>query len=388
MCLVPETTKASKRNTMNSGSSDNSLLSMGRNTFMPQSLSGEKSPESSTSRSSFRPTDSSQSGSVLAEIAELTTHLYQITLEEEDEDWDDDANSSVSDENAVTSSTAGSVVSRHSVNHLAAGSGRGKGAWNGVIGRGDLLNIVFGFKSREDQESWAKALSIATVTETERRAKEDRDGMATSVRPKRQSGPMTRAFKKLMWQLLYMIPDNLELQHRYIASQARVSEDTEVIESSRGLNTLPSCICIKVISARGLPIKESRLKGINHTAEYQSTVFVQLQMKKSLSVVAKFRTIGQPKAQNPAFREEFEFNNIEFGDTSYIQIDMAVKNSSLSLGEAESKIGVITLKMNILSKAPYTSVAGYKDWFPLSNAKTGAPIAAGDAALQLSIHAY
>jgi hypothetical protein len=380
-CLVPEPSKGAKRQTLNGSDSAGSVRSTfkqaGEKIFSSSPISDRSSP---TSRNSLRSSITSESGggsSILSEISELTVHLYQVTLEEEDA-GDIAETGSASSEDGV--SVAGSVRSRRCAPRSAL-----------TGDNGDLFKLVFGFKSQEDQESWGKALSIATVTESERRANyNSSDGMSSAVttRSPRQSGPMTRAFKKFMWQLLYMIPDNLELQHRYLASLARVSDDGDEAENARGGNALPTCIRIKVVSARGLPIKESRLKGINHTADYQSTVFVQLQMKQSLTVVAKFRTVGQPKAQNPAFREEFEFNNIEFNDTTYIQIDVAVKNSSLSLGEAETKVGVITLKMNHLSQAPYTNIDGYKDWFPLSNAKTGAPIAAGDAALQMCIQAY
>lgn len=126
-----------------------------------------------------------------------------------------------------------------------------------------------------------------------------------------------------------------------------------------------------------------------------STIYVELQMKESLNVIAKFRTISQPKNPTPVFREEFEFHNIEFNDRTYVQLDIIVKNSILSLGESETKVGTITLKLSSLLKPPYISNSGrfsggasFKDWFTLHNHKTGAPIAAGDAALHLDIHLH
>ncbi len=65
-----------------------------------------------------------------------------------------------------------------------------------------------------------------------------------------------------------MIPDDLELQHRYICSLARVAEDTSTEEaaphdkhagSGKLITALlkPTNLRISVLSARGLPIKES-----------------------------------------------------------------------------------------------------------------------------------
>ena len=245
--------------------------------------------------------------------------------------------------------------------------------------------IVLGFKASEDQENWCKACSIACTSKKEEQ--EENNGQVVPAKFTRVSGPMTMAAKKFLWQLLYMVPDDLELQHRYICSLAKVDDDRgdDQSNSLRDSNTGPTSIRIIVNSARGLPVKESKLKNVKGSGKLQSTVFVELQMKQSLNIIAKFRTNGQPKAQNPTFRETFEFHNIEFTDTTYIQIDVKVKNSALSLGDPESKVGVITLKLTTLLSPAYSASSGVKEWFTLSNPKTGAPIAAGDAALQLSI---
>ena len=243
--------------------------------------------------------------------------------------------------------------------------------------------ITLGFRTADDQETWSKACSIACAVKKE---EVDDNNQVVPAKFTRVSGPMTMAAKKFMWQLLYMVPDDLELQHRYICSLAKVDDDRgDEQTNNRDSNTGPTSIRIVVNSARGLPIKESSLKNVKGSGKLQSTVFVELQMKQSLNIIAKFRTIGQPKAQNPTFRETFEFHNIEFTETTYIQVDVKVKNSKLSLGDPETKVGVITLKLTTLLSPAYSSPSGVKEWFTLSNPKTGAPIAAGDAALQMSI---
>ena len=76
------------------------------------------------------------------------------------------------------------------------------------------------------------------------------------------------AVKKFLWQLLYMIPDDLELQHRYICTLAKVEDD--VHDNNNDSNSIrrngsrriidpstASSIRINLFSARGLPIRES-----------------------------------------------------------------------------------------------------------------------------------
>ena len=327
--------------------------------------------------------DVSSMSSVLA-LSELSVKLYQIGLEVDDF-YGDNSSIICSSSSSSTNTTEGSADDGQTVNDLQTNYGAMDGKFNHP-------KLIFGFKAVEDQETWAKAFSVATVTGLNKNAgplldQDTNNTDGTQGKHKRVDGPMTKAFKKFMWQLLYMVPDEAELQHRYICSQGRIADDQN--ESSRFKidSSGPTSMRITVISARGLPIKDSALKNVTGTSAYQSYVFVELQMKKSLDTIAKFRTAGQPKSQSAAFREEFEFHSIEFSSTTYIQVDIIIKNSALSLGQSETKIGTVTLRLNLLCEPPFTTT-GVKEWFTLAHPKTGAPISAGDAALQLSINVF
>lgn len=247
--------------------------------------------------------------------------------------------------------------------------------------------LRFGFLEISDQINWSDALSMGSKL---RKDLVDEVHVTDTTTINRDSGAISKFLKRLLWQFLYMAPDDLQLQHRYICSLAKVqSDETDLRGYDNKLN--PTCVRITVLSARGLPVKESAVKNAHGAvSSLGSTVYVQLQLKKSIDVISTFRTGRQPKTQNPAFREEFEFNDLEFSDTSYIQLDVIVKNSGIArvgVGEVKTVVGTITIKSTSLMEPPYVTTDShtYTDWFTLSNSKTGAPVAAGDAALRLTI---
>ena len=150
MCLVPEPTRT-KRSTINSFDSV---------------------------RTSIRPSGSSDgtpTSSLLSDMTDFQVKLYHISLEE---DLVNKVRSSSESISTIENSRASGVDP-----HID-----------------ESFGISLGFISVEDQDSWAKALSIASVAGLEHSdsALVGADGHKAT----RQSGPMSRAFKKFLWQLL------------------------------------------------------------------------------------------------------------------------------------------------------------------------------------------
>lgn len=146
--------------------------------------------------------------------------------------------------------------------------------------------MVIGLRNKDDYASWMTALqqashaAAAAVTPTS--SPRTLSQRATVYRHRKQAVAANREnivtkLKNIMWHWICVVPDNLELQHRYMCSTARVPVEEEVMRVFPERSVAPHSLSLLLVI--GIVMDNGMLSGFRWTtAAHEQCNWMQLDL--------------------------------------------------------------------------------------------------------------